>query len=98
MCPKHCVLAKASVLSTRIVVLVFEKVSFLYNSLFKKLSQGFPGGSVVKNPPAKSPPGDTGSIPGLGRSPGEGNGNPRQYHWEIPHGQRSLADSSPWGS
>ena len=38
---------------------------------------GFPGGSVVKNPPANA--GDTGSIPGLGRSPGEGNGNPLQY-------------------
>ena len=38
---------------------------------------GFPGGLVVKNPPANA--GDTGSIPGLGRSPGEGNGNPLQY-------------------
>ena len=29
--------------------------------------------------------GDTGSVPGLGRSPGEGNGNPLQYAcWEIP--------------
>jgi len=40
----------------------------------------FPGGSVVKNLPAKA--GDTedvGSIPGLGRSPGAGNGNPLQY-------------------
>ena len=35
---------------------------------------GFPGGSVVKNLPANA--GDTGSIPGLERSPGEGNGNP----------------------
>ena len=35
------------------------------------------GGSVVKNLPADS--GDTGSIPGLGRSPGEGNGNALQY-------------------
>ena len=34
---------------------------------------GFPGGSVVKNPPANV--GDAGSIPGLGRSSGEGNGN-----------------------
>ena len=40
-------------------------------------SMGFPGGSVVKNPPASA--GDTGSIPGSGRSPGEGNGNPLQY-------------------
>ena len=39
--------------------------------------KGFPGGSVVKNLPANS--GDTGSIVGLGRSPGEGNGNPLQY-------------------
>ena len=38
---------------------------------------GFPGGSVVKNSPASA--GDTGLIPGSGRSPGEGNGNPLQY-------------------
>ena len=38
---------------------------------------GFPGGSVVKNLPANA--GDGGSIPGSGRSPGEGNGNPLQY-------------------
>ena len=31
----------------------------------------FPGGSVVKNPPIKA--GDSGLIPGSGRSPGEGN-------------------------
>ena len=39
------------------------------------LLQVFPGGSVVKNP------GDASSIPGLGRSPGEGSGNPLQYSW-----------------
>ena len=38
---------------------------------------GFPGGSVVKNPPANA--GDMGSIPGSGISPGGGNGNPLQY-------------------
>ena len=38
---------------------------------------GFPGGSVVKNPPANA--GDAGLIPGPGRSPREGNGNPQQY-------------------
>ena len=38
---------------------------------------GFPGGSVVKNPPVNA--GDAGLIPGSGRSPGEGNGNPLQY-------------------
>ena len=34
-------------------------------------------GSAVKNPPANA--GDTGSMPGSGRSPGEGTGNPLQY-------------------
>ena len=35
---------------------------------------GFPGGSVVKNPPANAgDPGDMGSIPGSGRSPGGGH-------------------------
>ena len=59
--------------------------------------QGFPGGSVVKNPPANT--GDMGSIPGLGRSPGGGNGNPLQYSCleKKSHGQRSLVDYSPWG-
>ena len=38
---------------------------------------GFPGGSVVKNPPANV--GNMGLIPGSERSPGEGNGNPLHY-------------------
>ena len=37
----------------------------------------FPVGSVVNNPPTNE--GDTGSIPGSGRSPGGGHGNPLQY-------------------
>ena len=38
---------------------------------------------IVKNPPVNAE--DVGSIPGLGRSPGEGNGNPLQYPClEIP--------------
>ena len=42
--------------------------------------------------------GDPGSIPGLGSSPGEGNGNPLQYSClGNPHGQRSLAGYSPLG-
>ena len=41
---------------------------------------GFSGGSVVKNPPANAGDAeDTGSVPGLGRSPGEGNGKLFQY-------------------
>ena len=38
---------------------------------------GLPSGTVVKNTPANA--GDAGSIPGSGRSPGEGNGNLLQY-------------------
>ena len=39
-----------------------------------------------------------GSIPGSGRSPGEGHGNPLQYSClENFHGQRSLVGYSPWG-
>ena len=35
-------------------------------------------------------------IPGLGKSPGEGNGNPLQFLPEEFHGQRSLAGYCPW--
>ena len=42
--------------------------------------------------------GEADSIPGLGRSPGGGHGNPFQYSClENPHGQRSLVGYSPWG-
>ena len=44
------------------------------------MSFGFPGGSVVKNPPANAATkGDAGSIPGSGRYPGGRNSNPLQY-------------------
>ena len=49
---------------------------------------GFPGGSVVKNPPANAR--DMGWIPESGRSPGEGNGNPLQYSCMGPADRRSL--------
>ena len=54
---------------------------------------------VVKNPPANARgTRDMGLIPGLGRSPGVGNGSPRHYscHGKFP-GQRSLLNYSPWG-
>ena len=41
---------------------------------------------------------DLGSIPGLGRSPGGGNGNPLRYScWENSQGQRRLVGYSSWG-
>ena len=62
-----------------------------------KRTWGFPCGSVVKNPPAKA--GDIGSILGLGRSPGEGNGNPHQYSClGNPMDKRSLVGYKSMGS
>ena len=55
-----------------------SSVSFI--TILKQASShfwGFPGGSAVKNLPANV--GNAGSIPGLGRPPGEENGSPLQY-------------------
>ena len=55
---------------------------------YSREGRGFPGGSVVKHLPAmQGDTGDSGSIPGSGRSPGGGNGNPFQY--QESHGQRN---------
>ena len=55
--------------------------------------EGFPGGSVAKNPPANA--GDSGLIPRSGRSPGEGNGNQLQYSCLGNPMDRGMADDSP---
>ena len=63
---------------------------------FVLVSWCFPGGSGSKESTCSV--GDPSSIPGLGRSPGGGHGNPLQYSClENPHGQGSLAGYSPWG-
>ena len=57
---------------------------------------GFPGGSLVKNPPTKQEM--QGLMPGLERSPGEGNGNPLEYSClENPTDRGCLVGYSPWG-
>ena len=57
---------------------------------------GFTGGSDGKESTCNA--GDLGSVPGLGRFPGGGHGNPLQYSClENPHGWRSLASPNPWG-
>ena len=53
-------------------VITLEKIDLLYNWCL-----GFPGGTVIKNPPANA--GDMGSVPGSGRSPGERNSYLLQY-------------------
>ena len=66
---------------------------------------GFPRGSVVKNPPANAGDRDTSSIPGSGRSPGEGNSNTLQYSclenpmqrrawWDTVHGVAKESDTT----
>ena len=59
-------------------------------------TEGFPGGSVVKNPLANA--GDSGLIPGLGRSPWRKKWQPTPvFSLGKYHGQRSLVGYSPWG-
>ena len=75
------------------------------NSKFVMQALGFPGGSDGKESARNA--GDPGSIPGSGKSPGEGNGNPLQYSclgnpmdrgtwWATVHGvtksQTQLSD------
>ena len=54
-----------------------ERERLEISSRKKKTKLGFPGGSEGKASGCNA--GDLGSIPGSGRSPGEGNGNPLQY-------------------
>ena len=58
--------------------------------------QGFPSSSVGKESAYNA--GDLGLIPGMGRSPAEGDGNPLQLSYlKNPHGWRSLVGCSPGG-
>ena len=63
----------------------------LLNFLITMLPISFSGGSVLKNPPTNAR--DMGSIPVLGKSPGEGNGNP--IHFSCL--ENPMAGYSPWG-
>ena len=54
----------------------------IYAYICTHRDMGFPGGTVVKNPPANAgDAGDAGLIPGSGRSPGVGSGSLLQYSW-----------------
>ena len=78
------------------------------SNAFYSIPKGFPGGSVVKNPPANAgATEDSGLIPGLGRFPGEGIGNPLQYSclenpmnrgvwWATAHGISKESDTTEW--
>ena len=82
--------------STNLFCAIFNGRSSQFKDRKLHTRQGFPDGSEGKE--SASNPGDLGWVPGLGRSPGGGHGNPFQYSClENPHGQRSLVDCSPWG-
>ena len=87
--------------SEQILVHSFPILAVMNYHKFSRLKQhmcGFPDGSVGKESACSAgDTGDVGSIPGSGRSPGEGNGNPLQYSclenpmdrgawWAIVHG------------
>ena len=84
----------------RIICLDFSRdvstlcvIFYMYTYFFKS----FPDGSLVKNPPANE--GDAGSIPGFGRSPGEGNGYPLQYSClENPTEEAGGLQSMGWAT
>ena len=72
------------------------KIPWRRDRLLIPVFLGFPGGSDGKESTCNV--GDLCLIPGLGRSPGGGHGNPQQYSClENPHGQRSLRSYSLWG-
>ena len=72
-----------------VLVLIFLVKSLVFGCFFPHDSDGKESVCNAR---------DLGSVPGSGRSPGGGNGNPLQYSClENPNGQRSLAGCSPWG-
>ena len=73
-------------------MILFDKSGQLYINHLLEFLGGLDGKASVYNA------GDLGSIPGLGRCPGEGNGQSTPVL--LPgksHGQRSLVGYSPWG-
>ena len=70
---------------------MFPAILFIIAKIWKKLKcpSGFPGGSDSKESAFNV--GDPGSIPGSGRYPGEGNGNPLQYS-----GLENSMDRGAW--
>ena len=73
---------------------MLESANFLFVSFVGSL--GFPGGSDGKQ--SANNKGVLGSIPGLGSSLEERNGNPLHcFCLENPHGEKSLVGYSPWG-
>ena len=71
-----------------------DTLSLVTNSIAPVIGRGFPGSSDSKESSCSAE--DLGLIPGLGRSPGEGNGNPI-FLSGGSHGQRNLVGYNPCG-
>ena len=67
----------------------------MYLIMYAYVYKSFPGGSDSKGSACNA--GDLGSIPGSGRSPGKGNGNPLQYSCLENCMDRGAMGYSPWG-
>ena len=79
-----------------VVTISGQEVPWRRDRLPTPVFLGFSGGSNSKESACNA--GNLSSIPGLGRSPGGGHGNPLHYSClENSHGQRSLVGYSPWG-
>ena len=79
ICVQSIVIKITPLLADHVIFLLFRKSDHSFIFVLTVLNMGFPGGTVVKNPAKAEDTGDVGSIPGSGRSPGVGNGNPLQY-------------------
>ena len=77
LCPINTFLLTLYSMFLAILFYLFEFIGWLMFLVFTPMILSFPGSSVDKESACNA--GDWGSIPGLGRSPGEGNGNPLQY-------------------
>ena len=72
---------------------VFECINMRNLFILLTVARGFPGGTVANNlKPIAGGARDVGSIPGLGRPPGAGNGNPLQYS----HLENSMDRGAWW--
>ena len=94
-----CVLSKKSLLSPshkEFLLYFLLKILWLNFDIWVMMFPGSPDSSACKESACNV--GDLGSIPGLGISPGEGNGNPIRYSClENSMEQRNLAGYSLWG-
>ena len=80
-------------LGNNLIFTIGDCLSKLWSILGDRM--GFPGGSEIKASACNVR--DLGSIPGSGRCPGEGKGNPLQYSCLEDPMVRSLVGCSPWG-